>query len=67
MQSEDRKGRRRYSAQLKAQAMAECEAPGASVARVAMAQRQRRAPLATVGAGRRRAADAVVDGARGSR
>ena len=37
MQSEDRKRRRRYSAQLKAQVMAECEAPGASVAQVAMA------------------------------
>jgi transposase len=37
MQSEDRKRRQRYSAQLKAQVMAECEAPGASVARVAMA------------------------------
>ncbi len=37
MQSEDRKRRHRYSAQLKAQVMAECEAPGASVARVAMA------------------------------
>jgi transposase len=37
MQSEDRKRRRRYSAQLKAQVMAECEAPGASVARVAVA------------------------------
>ncbi len=37
MQSEDRKRRRRYSEQLKAQVMAECEAPGASVAQVAMA------------------------------
>ena len=37
MQSEDRKRRRRYSAQLKTQVMAECEAPGASVAQVAMA------------------------------
>jgi transposase len=37
MQSEDRKRRQRYSAQLKAQVMAECEAPGVSVARVAMA------------------------------
>ena len=37
MQSEDRKRRRRYGAELKAQVMAECEAPGASVARVAMA------------------------------
>lgn len=37
MQSEDRKRRRRYSAQLKAQVMAECAAPGASVAQVAMA------------------------------
>lgn len=37
MQSEDRKRRRRYSAQLKAQIMAECAAPGASVAQVAMA------------------------------
>ena len=37
MQSEDRTRRRRYSAELKAQVMSECEAPGASVARVAMA------------------------------
>ena len=37
MQNEDRKGRRRYSGQLKAQIMAECAAPGASVAQVAMA------------------------------
>jgi transposase len=37
MQSEDRKRRRRYGAELKAQVMAECEVPGASVARVAMA------------------------------
>jgi transposase len=37
MESESRKRRRRYSAELKAQVMAECEAPGASVARVAMA------------------------------
>jgi transposase len=37
MQSEARKRRRRYSAELKARVMAECEAPGASVARVAMA------------------------------
>jgi len=29
--------RRRYSAEVKAQVMAECDAPGASVARVAMA------------------------------
>src|SRR5438094_8202184 len=29
--------RRRYSAELQAQSMAECEAPGASVAKVAMA------------------------------
>ena len=37
MQNEDRKRRRRYSAQLKAQVMAECAAPGVSVAQVAMA------------------------------
>lgn len=37
MQSEDRKRRQRYGSELKAQIMAECEAPGASVARVAMA------------------------------
>ncbi len=37
MQSEDRKRRRRYSADLKAQVMAECAVPGASVAQVAMA------------------------------
>ncbi len=37
MASESRERRQRYGAQLKAQIMAECEAPGASVARVAMA------------------------------
>ena len=37
MGSEVRERRQRYSAELKAQIMAECEAPGASVARVAMA------------------------------
>ena len=37
MARESRERRQRYSAQLKAQIMAECEAPGASVARVAMA------------------------------
>jgi transposase len=37
MASESRERRRRYGAELKAQIMAECEAPGASVARVAMA------------------------------
>lgn len=37
MQNEDRKRRRRYSAQLKAQVMAECAEPGVSVAQVAMA------------------------------
>jgi transposase len=37
MASESRERRQRYSAELKAQIMAECEAPGASVARVAMA------------------------------
>jgi transposase len=37
MESESRDRRRRYSAELKAQVMAECEAPGVSVARVAMA------------------------------
>ena len=36
MASESRERRQRYSAELKAQIMAECEAPGASVARVAM-------------------------------
>jgi transposase-like protein len=36
MQGEDRKRRRRYSARLKAQIMAEC-APGGSVAQVALA------------------------------
>ena len=37
MAGESRERRQRYSAELKAQIMAECEAPGASVARVAMA------------------------------
>ena len=37
MGSEVRERRQRYSAELKARIMAECEAPGASVARVAMA------------------------------
>lgn len=36
MASESRERRQRYGAELKAQIMAECEAPGASVARVAM-------------------------------
>jgi transposase len=37
MEYEDRRKRRRYSRELKAQIVAECEVPGASVARVAMA------------------------------
>ncbi len=37
MAGESRERRQRYGAELKAQIMAECEAPGASVARVAMA------------------------------
>jgi transposase len=37
MQDEHSRKRRRYSRELKAQIVAECEAPGASVARVAMA------------------------------
>lgn len=37
MTSDKAKTRRRYDAQLKAQILAECEAPGASVAKVAMA------------------------------
>ena len=37
MASESRERRQRYGTELKAQIMAECEAPGASVARVAMA------------------------------
>ena len=37
MASEIRERRQRYSAELKAQILAACEAPGASVARVAMA------------------------------
>ena len=37
MESDSRKRRRRYGAELKAQILAECEAPGASVARVAIA------------------------------
>lgn len=36
MTSDQTKSRRRYDAQLKAQILAECEAPGASVAKVAM-------------------------------
>jgi transposase len=36
MTSEKTATRRRYSAQLKAQVVAECDAPGASVAKVAM-------------------------------
>ena len=36
MTSDKTKTRRRYDAQLKAQILAECEAPGASVAKVAM-------------------------------
>jgi transposase len=37
MTSDKTAARRQHSAQLKAQVMAECDAPGASVARVAMA------------------------------
>jgi len=37
MGTEQSRKRRRYSPQLKAQILAECEAPGASVAKVAMA------------------------------
>ena len=36
MTSEKARTRRRYGAEFKAQVLAECEAPGASVARVAM-------------------------------
>ena len=36
MESERSRKRRRYSAELKAQILAECEAPGASVAKVAI-------------------------------
>lgn len=36
MTSEKTDGRRRYSAQVKAQVVAECDEPGASVAKVAM-------------------------------
>ena len=36
MEREQSRKRRRYSSQLKAQILAECEAPGASVARVAI-------------------------------
>lgn len=36
MTSEKTKTRRRYDARLKAQILAECDAPGASVAKVAM-------------------------------
>ena len=37
MESEESRKRRRYGAELKAQILAECAMPGASVARVAMA------------------------------
>lgn len=37
MESDKPATRRRYSAELKAQVMAECDVPGASVAKVAMA------------------------------
>ncbi len=37
METESSRKRRRYGAQLKAQIVAECEQPGASVAKVAMA------------------------------
>jgi transposase len=36
MQSDKRAARRRYSDEIKARVMAECDAPGASVAKVAM-------------------------------
>jgi transposase len=38
MASDETAGRRRYSEELKAEVMAECDAPGASVAKVAMAR-----------------------------
>jgi transposase len=38
MASDKMVGRRRYSAELKSEVMAECDAPGASVAKVAMAR-----------------------------
>jgi transposase len=38
MASEESRKRRRYSRELKAQVLAECDAPGASVAKVAMAR-----------------------------
>lgn len=38
MASEESRKRRRYSRELKAQILAECDAPGASVAKVAMAR-----------------------------
>jgi transposase len=37
METQQSRKRRRYSAQLKAQILAECDVPGASVAKVAMA------------------------------
>ena len=37
METEQSRKRRRYSPQLKAQILAECDVPGASVAKVAMA------------------------------
>jgi transposase len=37
MESQESRKRRRYSAELKAQILAECDVPGASVARVALA------------------------------
>jgi transposase len=36
MEAQDSRKRRRYSCELKAQILAECEAPGASVAKVAL-------------------------------
>jgi transposase len=38
MASDKMVGRRRYSEELKSQVLAECDAPGASVAKVAMAR-----------------------------
>ena len=38
MKGEDSRKRRRYSRELKAQILAECDAPGASVAKVAMSR-----------------------------
>lgn len=48
MEAEQRRKRRRYSRELKAQILAECELPGMSVAKVALAHGITRAEAAVV-------------------